>query len=140
MFFIKLAFWLGVIVLLMPTDAQQQARLYTTATAAVERATTFCDRNATTCAKAAETWATFLKKAEFGARLVGDLISSSGRQSPDAAQPPRHNTSANGSERARHAFRHGHAAGLARLRRRGGRAPERERRAYPRLTPCAGGA
>ena len=46
MFFIKLAFWLGVIVLLMPTDAQQQARLYTTATAAVERATTFCDRNA----------------------------------------------------------------------------------------------
>lgn len=98
MFFIKLAFWLGVVVLLMPTDSQQQARLYTTATAAVERATTFCDRNATTCAKAAETWATFLKKAEFGARLVGDLISSSGRQSPDATQPPRHNTSANGSE------------------------------------------
>jgi len=31
-------------------------------------------------------------------RLVGDLISSSGRQSPDAAQPPRHNTSANGGE------------------------------------------
>jgi uncharacterized protein DUF5330 len=98
MFFIKLAFWLGLVVLLMPTDAQQQARLYHTATAAVERATTFCDRNAKTCATAAETWATFLKKAEFGARLVGDLISSSGRQSQDAAQPPRHNTSANSSE------------------------------------------
>ncbi len=99
MFFFKLAFWLGVIVLLLPTDAQQQARLYTTATAAVERATTFCDRNAKTCAVAAETWASFLKKAEFGARLVGDLISSSGRQGPDSAQPPRQNTSASSDPR-----------------------------------------
>ena len=72
MFFIKLAFWLGVAVLLLPTDAQQQARLYTTATSAVERATTFCDRNPATCTTAASAWATFLKKAEFGARLVGD--------------------------------------------------------------------
>ncbi len=95
MFFIRLAFWLGVAVLLLPTDAQQQARLYTTATSAVERATTFCDRNAGTCAAAASAWATFLKKAEFGARLVGDLISTSGRQSPDASQPPRQNMSTN---------------------------------------------
>jgi hypothetical protein len=93
MFFIKLAFWLGVAVLLLPTDAQQQARLYTTATSAVERATTFCDRNPATCTAAASAWTTFLKKAEFGARLMGDLISSSGRQAPDASQPPRQNTS-----------------------------------------------
>lgn len=86
MFFIKLAFWLGLVVLLLPTDAQQQARLYTTATAAVERVTTFCDRNARTCTVAAETWANFLKKAEFGARLVGDLVSTAGRQG-EAAQP-----------------------------------------------------
>ncbi|MBX9588129.1 MAG: DUF5330 domain-containing protein [Hyphomonadaceae bacterium] len=93
MFFIKLAFWLGVIVLLLPSDAQQQARLYGTATAVVERASTFCDRNAQTCAKAAEAWATFLKKAEFGARLVGDLVSSAGRQGadvlPSGPQPTR---------------------------------------------------
>jgi Family of unknown function (DUF5330) len=80
MSFIKLAFWLGVLVLLLPTDAQQQARVYSTAVATVERATTFCDRNARTCDMAAEAWAMFLKKAEFGARLVGDLITSQGRQ------------------------------------------------------------
>ena len=93
MFFIKLAFWLGVAVLLLPTDQQQQARLYTTATTAVERVTTFCDRNAKTCTVAADAWATFLRKAEFGARLVGDLVSSAGRRDPDAASPPAQNMS-----------------------------------------------
>ena len=78
MFFIKLTFWLGLAVLLLPTDAQQQARLYTTAASA---------------------WATFLKKAEFGARLVGDMISSSGRQVPDASPAPKHNTGADAAPR-----------------------------------------
>jgi hypothetical protein len=95
MFFIKLAFWLGVIVLLLPADEQQQARLYGTASTTVERVVTFCDRNAKTCAMGAEAWATFLKKAEFGARLVGDLVSSSGRPGSDALPPPGQNMSAN---------------------------------------------
>jgi Family of unknown function (DUF5330) len=80
MFFIKLTFWLGLVVLLLPTDQQQQARLYTTAVATVERVATFCDRNAKTCTLAAEAWATFVKKAEFGARLVGDLVSTGARE------------------------------------------------------------
>jgi len=97
MFFIKLAFWLGVVVLLLPTDAQQQARLYGTATATVERVTTFCDRNARTCEMGTQAWSTFLKKAEFGARLVGDLLTSGGRQDdPVALAPqPRQKLSAN---------------------------------------------
>lgn len=82
MFFIRLAFWLGVVVLLLPTDEQQQARLYGTAGTAVERVTTFCDRNPRACTMGAEAWATFLKKAEFGARLVGDLLGVSARQDP----------------------------------------------------------
>ena len=89
MFFIKLAFWLGLIVLLLPTDAQQQARLYNAAVTTIERASTFCDRNARTCEVAAETWATFLKKAEFAARLAGDLMTSHGRQeAPERPQGP----------------------------------------------------
>ena len=100
-------------MLLLPTDAQQQARLYTTAVSAVERATTFCDRNPATCTTAASAWATFLKKAEFGARLVGDMISSSGRQAPDASPAPKHNTGADAAT-ARHTFVGGHAAGVAR--------------------------
>lgn len=96
MFFIRMAFWLGVAVMLLPTDAQQQARLYSTAVNAVERASTFCDRNARTCEMGAQAWAAFLKKAEFGARLLGDMLTSSTRQPETAAAPapPRQKVSA----------------------------------------------
>jgi hypothetical protein len=89
MFLIRMAFWLGLLVWLLPTDEHQQARLYTTALATVERATTFCERNPQTCTLAAQLWATFLKKAEFGARMAVDLVSSGGRKDESAApQPP----------------------------------------------------
>jgi Family of unknown function (DUF5330) len=88
MFLIRVAFWLGLVVLLLPTDERQQARLYTTALATVERATTFCDRNAQACAVAAQLWATFLKKAEFGARIAIDLVSSGGQRDEGAASQP----------------------------------------------------
>jgi hypothetical protein len=85
MFLIRVGFWVGLAVLLLPTDERQQARLYGTAVATVERVTTFCDRNAQACAAGAELWATFVKKAEFGARMAIDLVSSSGRKDEDAA-------------------------------------------------------
>jgi hypothetical protein len=87
MFLIRVGFWVGVAVLLLPTDERQQARLYSTAVATVERVTTFCDRNAQACAAGSELWATFVKKAEFGARMAIDLVSSSGNKDEDAASP-----------------------------------------------------
>ena len=87
MFLIRVAFWVGLAVLLLPTDERQQARLYGTAVATVERVTTFCDRNAQACTAGAELWATFVKKAEFGARMAIDLVSSGGRKDEDAASP-----------------------------------------------------
>jgi len=83
---LRLAFWLAVVVFLLPSDAQQQARLYATATTAMERITTFCDRNAKSCVVGAEAWANFVKKAEFALRLVGDLLG--GRPGPDVVPPP----------------------------------------------------
>jgi hypothetical protein len=84
MFFLRVAFWLGLVVLLLPTDERQQARVYGTAVSTVERVVTFCDRNAQACAAGAEVWATFVKKAEFGARMAIDLASSGGRKDEDA--------------------------------------------------------
>ena len=75
MFLIRMMFWLGLAVLLLPTDARQQARFYETATGAVQRMSSFCDRNPKVCAGAAELWATFLKKAEFAGHLALDLVS-----------------------------------------------------------------
>jgi hypothetical protein len=77
---LRLAFWLALLVLLLPTDAARQARFTSFASSALERLSTFCDRNAMTCNVGAEAWATFLRKAEFGVRLVGDLLGAGGRQ------------------------------------------------------------
>lgn len=77
---IRLAFWLGLLVLLLPTDAQQQARFSNFAGNAMDRVGTFCDRNGRTCAAGSEVWANFLRKAEFGVRLVGDLLGAGGRR------------------------------------------------------------
>jgi hypothetical protein len=85
MFLIRLIFWLTLVVLLLPADEHQQARLYASAAATVERATTFCDRNAHTCAWGAQLWAAFLKKAEFGLRMAFDLASSSARGNGEAS-------------------------------------------------------
>ena len=87
MFLIRAAFWVGAVVLLLPTDERQQARLYGTAVATVERITTFCDRNAQACVVGGELWVAFVKKAEFGARMAIDLVSSGGRKDEDAASP-----------------------------------------------------
>jgi len=83
---LRLAFWLSVVVYLLPSDPQQQARLRATVLSVTGRGTTVCDRNDGTCLAGGEVWTTFIRKAEFGLRLVGDVIGG-GRTLPDAAPP-----------------------------------------------------
>jgi hypothetical protein len=90
MLLIRAAFLIGVAVMLMPADTQQQARFAAATGAAVERAASFCDRNAGTCAAARDHWAGFVNKAEFAAGLASRLIreqveGAGGRQ---MAHPP----------------------------------------------------
>ena len=89
MFLIRAAFWIGLAVLLLPSDSRRQADLRDKAAAAVQWTVTFCDRNGETCVKAADLWQTFKYKAEFGARLAGDLIQNgtSNGIEPVAAPP-----------------------------------------------------
>jgi len=75
MFLIRMAFWLALIVMVLPSDRERQAQLYQTATETVHRAATFCDRNAALCAQGAQHWAVFRTKLEFGAKLVFDVAS-----------------------------------------------------------------
>lgn len=60
-------------IALLPSDKEQQARLYDRAGASAEWVVTFCDRNATVCAKSAELWSQFLAKAQFGAQLAYEM-------------------------------------------------------------------
>lgn len=84
---LRVAFGVGLVVLLLPSDEGQQQRLYQNAAYAVERTTTFCERNARTCDSASSAWGVFVRKLEFGAKLVYDMATSTSREE---AQSPRY--------------------------------------------------
>jgi hypothetical protein len=74
LFLLRTAFWLMIIVLLLPTDERQRNEVYGTAQAAVHDLATFCDRNPETCAKGKDAFGVLVQKAQFGARLLIDMF------------------------------------------------------------------
>jgi hypothetical protein len=88
MFLIRVAFWVGLAIQLLPSDERQQQQLIASAVATVERAATFCDRHEKACEAGSELWATFLKKAEFGARMAISVAGAGSRMPDDAAPLP----------------------------------------------------
>jgi hypothetical protein len=74
LFLIRTAFWLIIIVLLLPTDERQRSEIYGTAQAAVNDIVMFCDRNPETCAKGKDAFGVFVQKAQYGARMLIDLV------------------------------------------------------------------
>lgn len=83
----RVAFGIGLVVLLLPSDEAQQQRLYQNASYAVERTTTFCDRNARTCETAANAWSTFVRKLEFGARMAYDIATRATQDDTPRLEP-----------------------------------------------------
>lgn len=91
MFLIRTAFWLMIVILLLPTDAKQQGEIYGTAQAAVKDISGFCDRNPDACAKGKDVLGTFVQKAQFGFQMLTQLVetkmSEARTQTAGAAQP-----------------------------------------------------
>jgi hypothetical protein len=73
-FLIKTAFWLTILLLLIPTDGQQSNQVYGTAEAAVKDLASFCDRNPETCITGKNAFDMLAQKAEFGARMLMDFV------------------------------------------------------------------
>ena len=71
---LRIATIVAVGVALLPSDRDQQQRLYDRAGATAQWVVTFCDRNGPTCAKGSEVWSQFVAKAEFGAKLAYDMM------------------------------------------------------------------
>jgi len=74
MFVIRTIFWLIILVLLLPTNAQQQSEIYGTAQAAVKDLSGFCERNPSVCATGKEAFAMFMQKARFGAEMLMSFV------------------------------------------------------------------
>lgn len=78
MFLIRTAFWLGILILLLPTSEQEQKEVYGTAKATVSDLKSFCTRNPGVCETTRNAAHTFSQKAEFGARMVMDFLKDPG--------------------------------------------------------------
>jgi hypothetical protein len=95
MFLIRMAFWLMILVLLLPTDEKQQTDVYGTAQAAVKDVSGFCGRNPGVCEKGKDAFSVFVHKAEFGAQMLMGFITertgasaTSGTVAPAATPEP----------------------------------------------------
>jgi Family of unknown function (DUF5330) len=106
MFLIRTVFWLVILVLLLPTNEQQQSQVYGTAQAAVKDVSGFCERNPSVCATGKDAFAVFMHKARFGAEMLmsfvkgktgfaaGDGGTSAGAPDMDTLQAPSANDTA----------------------------------------------
>ena len=74
MFLVRIAFWLIIIVLLLPTDGKQQSEVYGTAQAAVKDVSGFCDRNPDACVKGMNIFNMLVQKAQFGASMLVGFV------------------------------------------------------------------
>ena len=74
MFLLRTIFWLVVLVLLLPTNEQQQSQVYGTAQAAVKDVSGFCERNPTVCVTGKDAFDVFVHKARFGAEMLMSFV------------------------------------------------------------------
>lgn len=74
MFLFRSAFWLLILVLLVPTDKDQQNQIYGTAQAAMNDVVGFCDRNPQTCATSQDAFAVLVQKAQYGAQMAMAMV------------------------------------------------------------------
>ncbi|ODR96940.1 hypothetical protein AUC70_14320 [Methyloceanibacter stevinii] len=74
MFLIRSAFWLVVLILLIPTDGEQQKKIYGMAQTAVADIRSFCVRNPETCDSGQFAINVLVQKAQYGAHMVQSLV------------------------------------------------------------------
>ena len=92
MFLIRSAFWLLILVLLLPTDKDQQNKIYGTAEATVNDVRGFCDRNPQTCATGQDAFEVLVQKAQYGAQMLMGFVEAKsegfGDRLPDPVAMP----------------------------------------------------
>ena len=94
MFLIRTAFWLSLLILLLPTGEQSNTtdhtaslgvgEVYGAAEATYSDMTKFCERNPGVCEKSRSAWDTFEKKAKYGAQMVYRYLRE---QTPETEEP-----------------------------------------------------
>jgi hypothetical protein len=74
MFPLRTIMVIGAAVMLLPSEKENQQKLLNAALTNVEWASTYCEREPATCARAGAAWSGFVEKAQFGATLIGEMV------------------------------------------------------------------
>lgn len=94
MFLIRTAFWLALVILLLPANEGQQRQIFGAAEAAIKDLGTFCVRNPEVCERSKSAFQDFGEKAQDGAKALMDLIEESANGSVErqaqSSNPFRH--------------------------------------------------
>lgn len=74
MFLIRIAFWLIIVIMLLPTNRAQQSQMLGSAEATVKDLSGFCTRNPHVCADGQDAFHVFMQKAQFGANMLAGFV------------------------------------------------------------------
>ncbi len=74
MFLIRTAFWLTLVIFLLPSNEEEQRAAVRTTGAMVSDVKSFCVRNPDLCEQGRGAFAAFSLKAKYGWRMLNDLM------------------------------------------------------------------
>lgn len=103
MFLVRTAFWLTVVILILPAEPAKDpvpqnaatgeklstGQLFQAARATVDDVSTICARQPDVCSASAAAWDVFSRKAQYGAKLVIRAVSGEAPPEATAATPQR---------------------------------------------------
>jgi hypothetical protein len=90
MFFLKIAFWVVIIILLLPNNSREKNEFYGAAQRSINEISTFCTRNTDVCEKSTSFVGTLRQKFVTTGELVGEVVN--GREQTVEPRRPREET------------------------------------------------
>lgn len=74
MFFVKIAFWALLVIILLPSNTQEKLEIYGTAQRSVSDVSHFCDRNAELCDKTSEFFTGIYQKFTTTTEMIEEML------------------------------------------------------------------
>ena len=88
MFFVKAAFWIFLILLLMPSNDREKSDFYVAAGRTMSDLGSFCSRNPEVCSKTTSIVETVVQKVRTTLQMLKDMVRSDGEGRDPRDLPP----------------------------------------------------
>jgi hypothetical protein len=94
MFLLRTAFWLSLVIVLLPADSGEQAPRVTAfealsaAQAAVSDLSQFCERNPDVCVTGGSAFEVFADKVRYGAKMISGYFNDDGAKAGSSTLKP----------------------------------------------------